>query len=139
MQRFFFEHGRAGDFKPFFSIYVFYLLLQILVFGLLTVILYRNIRGVVGESLDWRKYFAFALLLTFFALPSLDLIFGLSDINNPGVAGNGLLYGDYFSAVYVYCITVPVFNLLIYCVIYARYLEGHFARRASTGSRDTAG
>jgi hypothetical protein len=132
----FVQEGRDADFTPFFSIYSFFVLLQITVLFLLGIILYRNVRGRRIDRFGFRRNVIFALLILFASLPTLDLIFGLSDIERPGFFENGMLYGNYFTAVFVYCLLVPIFNLFIFFLMYGRFWESYFANAAPIGRHE---
>jgi len=125
--------GRAADFLPFVSVYLFFFALQgLILVGLaacfaLSIARRGNMRS---ESLGFWKTVILLAMICFFALPLADLFFGLSNIENPGVFENGLLYRDYFTAVYSLCLTVPVSNAGLFFLAWAPFFEPDMTRRA---------
>jgi hypothetical protein len=115
--------GRESDFHPYFSIYVIYIGLQITAFSVLTAAIYWFNRNQKARPLGFKAGIVFILMFCFFAIPGLDLILGLSDIKNPGLYDNGVFYGRNISAVYIYCLIVPMCNAFIYLLIYSRYCD----------------
>ena len=73
------------------------------------------------------KYLVLLGFLLIVAYPIFDLFFGVDDLRRPRVLGNGALFGNYLTAVYAYCLTVPMCNLIFYFFIYAVFLENYFA------------
>jgi hypothetical protein len=110
------ERGLTNDFGVVFSIHLFNVLLQGVALTVLAIVLCRNIRGKRPDRFGLKKKVLWFVLLLFLAMPSVGLVYGL-DIVHPGL----------FSNAYVDCLTVPVFNLLIYFFLYARFWESYYA------------
>ena len=129
--------GRASDFLPFVSGYLFFFALQGLMLVGLAVCFALSIarRGNVrSESLGFWKTLILLAMTCFFALPLADLFFGLSNIENPGVFENGLLYRDYLTAVYIPCLTVPVSNAGLFFFAWAPLLRTGYDTPRRTGA-----
>ena len=105
--------GHLGDVRSLFAIDLFNAILQCVVLIVLGLMLYRQIRGRRPDRLDLKKNLLFVALLLFMAVPSLDVFFGLPD-------------DTLFSGVFMAAATVPVFNALLYFIIYARFWESYY-------------
>ncbi len=105
------SRGHLGDVRSLFAIDLFNAILQFVVLIVLGLILYRKTRGMRPNHLSLKLNVVFFSTLLFCGLtPLLTVFFGLEDV--------GLTSGV-FSAM----LTVPVFNGLLYFVIYARFWE----------------
>jgi hypothetical protein len=126
------EKGRTEDFLPFVSVYLFFFLLQsltILCLVICFIVVMANRGTFRAESIGfWRSLIGLALFC-FLAFPFAELFFGLTDIKNPGVYGNGVLYGDYLTAVYVFCLLIPFGNGGTFLLALAPFFERDMTRR----------
>lgn len=125
--------GRAADFLPFVSVYLFYLSLQgVVVIGLILCLVgsYVSTPNSRPQRFGFWKNIVFLMMFLFFAIPMADLFFGISNIENPGLFENGLLYGNYFTAVYMDCLILPMFNAFLYLLLLARLIDIDLTPRA---------
>ena len=118
------ERGSTNEFGTFFSIHLFSVFLQGVVLTLLAIFLFRLVRGRRPDCFGLKKNILWFLFLLILALPSVDLIYGI-DIAQSG----------FFSSAYLDCLIVPVFNLLFYFIVYARFWESYYAQSISRNYR----
>lgn len=120
--RLFIEHDRAVDFHQIFPIYVGNIVIQVFFLPFFAMSLLRKIDfSAEYAKASARDNLLFVFVLGVLSWGTISIVTGPYELNGTGFFSNGLFRGNYLTGVYVFCFVIPISNLIIYCLFYARF------------------